>query len=116
MAEATDVTEVATFCPLCVSRCGARATLTNGTFELRRDPSHPTGNALCVKGKAAPDITAHPDRLQYPMMRQTPSDPISGSSPLRAQVCGLSRGFRASPRKHRTGSRTSCCATSTIQN
>ena len=72
MAEATDVNEVATFCPLCVSRCGARATLTNGTFELRRDPSHPTGNALCVKGKAAPDITAHPDRLQYPMRRTNP--------------------------------------------
>ncbi len=72
MAEAPDVTEVATYCPLCVSRCGARATVTNGTFELRRDPAHPTGNALCVKGKAAPDITAHPDRLQHPMRRTNP--------------------------------------------
>jgi anaerobic selenocysteine-containing dehydrogenase len=44
----------------------------NGTFELHRDPSHPTGNALCVKGKAAPDITAHPDRLQYPIRRTNP--------------------------------------------
>jgi len=72
MAEAPDVTEVATYCPLCVSRCGARATVTNGTFELHRDPAHPTGNALCVKGKAAPDITAHPDRLQHPMRRTNP--------------------------------------------
>lgn len=64
-------TEVATYCPLCVSRCGARATVTNGTFTLGRDPSHPTGKALCVKGKAAPDITSHPGRLRYPMKRTT---------------------------------------------
>ena len=71
-------TDVATFCPLCVSRCGARATVTNGTFTLSRDPSHPTGKALCVKGKAAPEIAAHPDRLQHPLKRTTPkgaSDP-----------------------------------------
>ena len=69
MTEAPTVTEVATYCPLCVSRCGARATVANGTFTLGRDPSHPTGKALCVKGKAAPEITAHPDRLRYPLRR-----------------------------------------------
>jgi anaerobic selenocysteine-containing dehydrogenase len=69
MAEAPASTQVATYCPLCVSRCGARATVTNGTFTLERDPSHPTGKALCVKGKAAPEITAHPDRLRHPMKR-----------------------------------------------
>jgi anaerobic selenocysteine-containing dehydrogenase len=69
MAEAPTTTELATYCPLCVSRCGARATVTNGTFTLNRDPSHPTGKALCVKGKEAPAITAHADRLRYPMMR-----------------------------------------------
>jgi anaerobic selenocysteine-containing dehydrogenase len=69
MAEAPTSTELATYCPLCVSRCGARATVTKGTFALNRDPSHPTGKALCVKGKEAPAITAHPDRLQYPMKR-----------------------------------------------
>lgn len=72
MTEAPGVMEVATYCPLCVSRCGARATVTNGTFELHRDLLHPTGNALCVKGKAASDITAHPSRLQYPMKRTNP--------------------------------------------
>ena len=61
--------EVATFCPLCVSRCGARASVSNGTFTLSRDPSHPTGKALCVKGKAAPEISAHPDRLHHPLQR-----------------------------------------------
>ena len=78
MVEAPTATEVATFCPLCVSRCGARATVANGTFTLSRDPSHPTGKALCVKGKAAPEITAHPDRLQHPLKRTAPrgaSDP-----------------------------------------
>ncbi len=69
MAEAPTSTEIATYCPLCVSRCGARATVTDGTFTLNRDPSHPTGKALCVKGKEAPAITAHPDRLRFPMKR-----------------------------------------------
>jgi len=69
MTEAPTSTEVATYCPLCVSRCGARATVTSGTFTLGRDPTHPTGKALCAKGKAAPEITAHPDRLRYPMRR-----------------------------------------------
>ncbi|HVL92596.1 MAG TPA: molybdopterin-dependent oxidoreductase [Acidimicrobiales bacterium] len=68
------MTEVATYCPLCVSRCGARATVANGTFTLGRDPSHPTGKALCAKGKAAPEITAHPDRLRYPMKRTAAKD------------------------------------------
>jgi anaerobic selenocysteine-containing dehydrogenase len=71
MVDAPETTEVATYCPLCVSRCGARATVSNGTFSLGRDPSHPTGKALCVKGKAAPEITAHPDRLRQPLRRTT---------------------------------------------
>lgn len=65
--------EVATFCPLCVSRCGARATVTDGEFvALRPDPSHPTGQALCVKGKAAPEIVRHSERLLYPLKRTNP--------------------------------------------
>ncbi len=69
MAEASTPTTVATYCPLCVSRCGAAATVSSGTFTLNRDPSHPTGKVLCIKGKEAPAITAHPDRLRYPMKR-----------------------------------------------
>jgi anaerobic selenocysteine-containing dehydrogenase len=72
MAEAPTSIEVATYCPLCVSRCGARATVTGDTFTLDKDPSHPTGKVLCVKGKEAPAITAHPDRLQYPILRTNP--------------------------------------------
>jgi anaerobic selenocysteine-containing dehydrogenase len=72
MSEAPTSTEVATYCPLCVSRCGARATVRDGSFSLDRDPSHPTGKVLCVKGREAPAIAAHPDRLQHPMRRTTP--------------------------------------------
>jgi anaerobic selenocysteine-containing dehydrogenase len=69
---AAEYREVATFCPLCVSRCGARATVVDGTLlALRPDPSHPTGSALCVKGKAAPELVAHPDRLEHPLRRTT---------------------------------------------
>ncbi len=65
--------QVSTFCPLCVSRCGAKATINNGTFEaLHPDPSHPTGKALCVKGKAAPEIVHHDERLLHPLKRTNP--------------------------------------------
>lgn len=66
---------VPTYCPLCVSRCGARAEVADGTFlALRPDPSHPTGQALCLKGKAAPEIVYHPARLLHPLRRTAPKD------------------------------------------
>jgi anaerobic selenocysteine-containing dehydrogenase len=65
--------QVSTFCPLCVSRCGAKATITDGAFvALNPDPSHPTGQALCVKGKAAPELVNHAERLLHPLMRTNP--------------------------------------------
>jgi anaerobic selenocysteine-containing dehydrogenase len=79
MAGEQATTQVSTFCPLCVSRCGAKATVTDGELvALAPDPSHPTGAALCVKGKAAPELVRHPERLQHPLRRTTPkgaSDP-----------------------------------------
>jgi len=66
---------VPTFCPLCVSRCGARAEVTDGALlALLPDPSHPTGRAICVKGKAAPEIVYHPSRLVHPLRRTRPKD------------------------------------------
>lgn len=66
---------VATYCPLCVSRCGARAEVVDGTLRaLLPDPSHPTGKALCVKGKAAPEIVHHDSRLLHPLRRTAPKD------------------------------------------
>ena len=67
------VDQVATFCPMCVSRCGATATVVGGRLTaIGPDPAHPTGRAVCVKGKAAPQILEHPDRLLHPLRRTNP--------------------------------------------
>ena len=45
----------------------------NGRFvALEPDPSHPTGKALCAKGRAAPELVYHPDRLTHPLRRTRP--------------------------------------------
>jgi len=63
------------FCALCVSRCGSIAVVENGRFvALEPDPLHPTGKALCAKGRAAPELVYHPDRLLYPLKRTRPKD------------------------------------------
>jgi anaerobic selenocysteine-containing dehydrogenase len=65
--------QLATFCPMCVSRCGATATVVDGRLTaIGPDPAHPTGRAVCVKGKAAPRILEHPDRILHPMRRTSP--------------------------------------------
>src|ERR1700739_3194198 len=68
------------FCPLCVSRCGCEATVDDGRLiAIEPDPSHPTGAALCAKGRASPELVAAPDRLLYPMRRTRPKgDPDGG--------------------------------------
>src|SRR5512147_2422763 len=68
------------YCAMCVSRCGSIAVIENGRFVgLEPDPSHPTGKALCAKGRAAPELVYHPDRLLYPMKRTRPKgDPDPG--------------------------------------
>src|SRR5688500_696574 len=63
----------ATFCPMCVSRCGATATVVDDRLvAIGPDPDHPTGRAVCVKGKSAPHILEHPDRLLQPLRRTNP--------------------------------------------
>jgi anaerobic selenocysteine-containing dehydrogenase len=68
------------YCALCISRCGSIAVIENGRFvALEPDPSHPTGKALCAKGRAAPELVYHPDRLLYPLKRTRPKgDPDPG--------------------------------------
>jgi anaerobic selenocysteine-containing dehydrogenase len=65
---------------LCVSRCGATAVIEDGRFSaLEPDPSHPTGKALCAKGRAAPELVYHAERLRYPLRRTRPKgDPDPG--------------------------------------
>ncbi len=77
---ATKPERIPTYCALCVSRCGAVATVEGGRLvRLDPDPSHPTGKALCAKGRAAPELVHHPDRLRYPLRRTRPKeDPDPG--------------------------------------
>jgi anaerobic selenocysteine-containing dehydrogenase len=75
-----DTRRIPAFCPLCVSRCGCEAVVENGRLvALEPDPSHPTGKALCAKGRAAPELVRAPDRLLFPMRRTRPKgDPDPG--------------------------------------
>jgi len=68
------------FCALCIASCGCIATVEDGRFtRLDPDPSHPTGAALCAKGRAAPELTAHAERLTHPLLRTRPKgDPDPG--------------------------------------
>ena len=61
------------YCSLCIARCGTVATVTDGIFtRLDPDPTHPTGAAICAKGRAAPELVYHRDRLKRPLRRTRP--------------------------------------------
>ncbi len=68
------------YCAFCIARCGTIATVEDGRFtRLDPDPSHPTGHAICAKGRAAPEIVYHADRLTHPLRRTRPKgDPDPG--------------------------------------
>jgi len=68
------------YCGLCVARCGTVAIVEDGRFiRLEPDPSHPTGQALCAKGRAAPELVYHRERLTHPLRRTRPKgDPDPG--------------------------------------
>ena len=80
MTVQTPVERIPGYCALCISRCGSIAVVENGRFvALEPDPSHPTGQALCAKGRAAPELVYHQDRLLYPLKRTRPKgDPDPG--------------------------------------
>lgn len=40
--------------------------------KVQPDLTHPTGKAMCMKGKAAPELLHSPNRLMYPMRRTNP--------------------------------------------
>lgn len=73
-----------TYCALCISRCGCVATVENGVLvKVAPDPAHPTGQAICIKAKAAPELVAHPERLTTPLLRSRPKgDPDPGWRPI----------------------------------
>jgi len=67
------------YCALCTAHCATIATVTDGkVVRLEADSDHPNGGVFCIKGKAAPELVYHPDRLNYPLKRTRPktdSDP-----------------------------------------
>ncbi len=68
------------FCPLCTSKCGCEAVVEDGHLvAIEPDPSHPTGEALCAKGRASPELVEAADRLLFPLRRTRPKgDPDPG--------------------------------------
>ena len=69
-----NIQQVRGYCALCTAHCATIATVENGRVtRLDPDHDHPNGGVMCIKGKAAPELVYHPDRLNYPLKR-TPSE------------------------------------------
>lgn len=61
------------FCTLCRSNCGTIYTIDNDVLiSARPNPLHPTGKAMCPKGRAAPEIAHSARRLRTPLRRTAP--------------------------------------------
>lgn len=61
------------YCTLCRSRCGSITLVENGRMVgVEPRPDHPTGGALCAKGRAAPELVHSPKRLTKPLRRISP--------------------------------------------
>lgn len=95
----TAVSRFPGFCGLCIARCGSIASVENGRFtRLDPDPTHPTGQALCAKGRAAPELVYSKERLTRPLRRTRPkgeADPawveISWSEALDTTAAAMRR-------------------------
>jgi anaerobic selenocysteine-containing dehydrogenase len=72
------------FCTQCRSRCGCLAVTENDRLVgLEPMPGHPSGEKLCPKGRAAPELVYHPDRLTRPLKRTNPKgDADPGWQPI----------------------------------
>ena len=62
---------VRTVCQACHCECGVIAHVRDGKVtRVEGDPEHPMNKGfICVKGKAEPQRTYHPERLKYPLKR-----------------------------------------------
>ena len=61
------------YCTLCTSTCGAIYEIEDDRIiSVRNNPGHPTGQAMCLKGKAAAELVDSPSRLRQPMRRTKP--------------------------------------------
>ncbi|WP_454690614.1 molybdopterin-dependent oxidoreductase [Achromobacter aloeverae] len=65
--------EISGYCTLCRSRCGTRNIVEHDALlRVVPDPAHPTGHAMCMKGRAAPELVHSPHRILHPMRRTRP--------------------------------------------
>src|SRR6185312_4462497 len=80
MPDGRSLSRIPGFCALCRSRCGCVSVVEEGRLvAVEPNPDHPTGSALCAKGRAAPDLVYSADRLLHPMRRTRPKgDPDPG--------------------------------------
>ena len=95
---------VPTFCPLCVSRCGARAEVTDGKLRaLLPDPSHPTGRGDLPQGQGGarhrgpPRAAAAPaqaDHAQGGCGPRLGTDHVGRGPGHRRRAAGCGRGCR----------------------
>ena len=61
------------YCAQCRSRCGCSAVTQDGKLlRIEPLPGHPSGEKLCPKGLATPELIYHPDRLKQPLRRTSP--------------------------------------------
>ena len=64
---------VAGYCALCWSSCGCISVVKDDRLvAVEPNPDHPTGDVLCAKGRAAPELVHHPERLLEPLRRTRP--------------------------------------------
>ena len=69
-----------TMCPMNChpTLCGMQVTIENGKpVDIQGDPEHPDSRGfLCLRGKAAKEIIANPERIILPRIRQQRANPI----------------------------------------
>jgi len=76
--------EIRGYCTLCRSRCGTiNVVERDALIRVVPDPDHPTGQAMCMKGRAAPELVHSPHRVLHPMRRTRPKgDADPGWEPI----------------------------------
>jgi anaerobic selenocysteine-containing dehydrogenase/ferredoxin-NADP reductase len=66
---------LAGYCTLCKSNCGCVSVVRDERLiAIEPLTGHPTGGALCAKGRAMPELTHSPKRLLHPMRRTAGKD------------------------------------------
>lgn len=67
----TQESEIKSTCGMCFAACGVLIQVRDGkVVKVKGDPQSPvTHGVLCPKGRAAPQLLYHPDRLKHPLKR-----------------------------------------------